>query len=64
MKIPKGLHQSFPKALKLTNYVTQLKLFNRHYRILGSDSDPASESNKMLFKLGTEALIKKLGSGE
>ena len=63
-KIPKGLHQSFPKALELTNYVTQLLAFQQTLQEFWEvTSDPAFESNKMLFNLGTEALIKKLGSG-
>ena len=56
--------QSFPKALELTNYVTQLLAFQQTLQELWEvTSDPSSESNKTLFKLGTEALIRKLGSG-
>ena len=57
-------YTSFPMALELTNYVIQLSAFQQTLQELWEvTSDPASESNKTLFKLGTEALIKTLGSG-
>ena len=56
--------KSFPKALELTNYVTQLSAFQQALKELREvTSDPASESSKPLFEPGTEVLIKTLGSG-
>ena len=51
-----------PKALELTNYVTQLSAFQQTLTELW-ETDPASESSKPLFEPGTEVLIKTLGSG-
>ena len=56
-------YTSFPKALELTNYVTQLLAFQQALKELWEVTpDPASESNKLLFDPGTEILIKTLGS--
>ena len=56
--------KSFPKALELTNYVTQLSAFQQALIELWEVTpDPASESSKPLFEPGTEVLIKTLGSG-
>ena len=53
-----------PKALELTNYVTQLSAFHQALTELHETiPDPASESSKPLFEPGTEVLIKTLGSG-
>ena len=56
--------KSFPKALELTNYVTQLLAFQQALKELWEVTpDPASESKKLLFEPRTEVLIKVLGSG-
>ena len=56
--------KSFPKALELTNYVTQLSAFQQTSTELRETTpDPASESSKPLFEPGTEVLIQTLGSG-
>ena len=53
-----------PKALELTNCVTQLSAFQQALMELREVTpDPASESSKPLFAPGTEVLIKALGSG-
>ena len=53
-----------PKALELTNCVTQLSAFQQTLQELWElTPDPASEPNKPLFEPGTEDLIKTLGSG-
>ena len=53
-----------PKALELTNYVTQLSAFQQTLTELQEMTpDPASESSKPLFEPGTEVLINTLGSG-
>ena len=53
-----------PEALELTNYVTQLSAFQQALTELQEMTpDPSSESSKPLFELGTEVLIKTLGSG-
>ena len=53
-----------PKALELTNYVTQLSGFQQALTELREMTpDPVSESSKPLFEPGTEVLIKTLGSG-
>ena len=50
-----------PKALELTNYVTQLSGFQQALTELWeTTSDPASESSKPLFEPGTEVLIKTM----
>ena len=52
------------EALELTNYVTQLSAFQQALmELLQVTPDPASESSKPVFQLGTEVLIKTLGSG-
>ena len=49
-----------PEALELTNYLTQLSTFQKAFMELWEVTpDPASESNKPLFKPGTKVLIKK-----
>ena len=54
-----------PEALELTSYVTQLSAFQPALTELwGRTPDPESESSKPLFELGTEVLIKTLGSGD
>ena len=56
--------KSFPKALALTTYVTQLSAFQQALTELWeTTSDPASETSKPPFEPGTEVLIKTLGSG-
>ena len=53
-----------PEALELTDYVTQLSAFQQTLTELQETTpDPASESSKPLFELGTKVLIKTLGSG-
>ena len=53
-----------PKALELTNYVTQLSALQQALTELQETTpDPASESSKPLFEPETEVLIKTLGSG-
>ena len=53
-----------PETLELTNYVTQLSVFQQALTELWETTpDPASESSKPLFEPGTEVLIKTLGSG-
>ena len=53
-----------PEALELTSYVTQLSAFQQTLTELQETTpDPASESSKPLFELGTKVLIKTLGSG-
>ena len=53
-----------PEALELTNYVTQLSVFQQALTELQEMTpEPASESSKPLFEPGTEVLIKTLGSG-
>ena len=53
-----------PKALQLTNYVTQLSAFQHTLtKLWEMTPDPVSETNKTLFEPGTEVLIKTLGSG-
>ena len=53
-----------PKALELTNYVTQLSAFQQALTELRETTlDPASETSKPLFEPGTEVLIKTLESG-
>ena len=63
--IPENVQwKSFPKALELTNYVTQLSAFQQALKELQEVTpDPASDSSKPLFEPGTEVLIKSLGSG-
>ena len=60
--IPENVQwKSFPKALELTNYVTQLSAFQQALIELWEVTpDPASESSKPLFEPGTEVLIKTL----
>ena len=49
----------FPKALELTNYVTQLSAFQQALMELQEVTpDPAIESSKRLFEPGTKVLIK------
>ena len=56
--------KSFPKALALTTYVTQLSAFQQALTEFWEVTpDPASESSKLLFEPGTKVLIKTLGSG-
>ena len=56
--------KSFPKALELTNYVTQLSAFQQSLKEFWEVTpDPASESSTPLFEPGTEVLIKTLWSG-
>ena len=51
-----------PEALELTNYLTQLSTFQKAFMELWEVTpDPASESNKPLFKPGTKVLIKNIG---
>ena len=51
-----------PEALELTNYVTQLSVFQQALMELREVTpDPASESSKPLFEPGTEVLIKITG---
>ena len=51
--------KSFPKALELTNYVTQLSAFQQALMELQEVTpDPAIESSKRLFEPGTKVLIK------
>ena len=53
-----------PKALELTNYVTQLSAFQQTSTELRETTpDPASESSKTLFEAGTKVLIKALAFG-
>ena len=53
-----------PEALELTSYVTQFSAFQQALTVLREMTpDPASESSKPLFELGTKVLIKTLGSG-
>ena len=53
-----------PEALALTNYTTQLSAFQEMlWKLREVTPDPASESSKPVFQLGTEVLIKTLGSG-
>ena len=63
-KFLKAYIQSFPKALELTNYVTQLLAFQQTLQELWEVTlDPASESSKPLFEPRMEVLIKTLESG-
>ena len=56
--------KSFPKALGLTNYVTQLSAFQQALMELQEVTpDPDSESSKPLLEPGAKVLIKTLGSG-
>ena len=51
--------KSFPKALELTSYVTQLSAFQQALMELQEVTpDPAIESSKRLFEPGTKVLIK------
>ena len=53
-----------PKALELTNYVTQLSVFQQALTELQEVTpDPASELSKPLFESRIKVLIKTLGSG-
>ena len=53
-----------PKALELTNYVTQLSALQQALTELQETTpDPASESSKPLFEPETEVLIKHWGLG-
>ena len=57
--------KSFPKALALTTYVTQLSAFQQALiQLWEVIPDPVSVSSKPLFEPGTEVLIKTLGSGD
>ena len=52
-----------PEILELTSYITQLSAFQQSLTELQEMTpDPASESSKCLFELGTEILIKTLAS--
>ena len=56
--------KSFPRALELTTYITQLSAFQQTLMELQEViPDPASVSSKPLFEPGTEVLIKTLGTG-
>ena len=53
-----------PEALELTNYVTQLSIFQQTLMEFQQVTpDPASALSKPLSEPGTEVLIKTLGSG-
>ena len=57
--------KSFPKAMELTNYVTQLSAFQQALKEFQEvTADPASESGKPLFEPGTKVLIKNIGTWE
>ena len=62
-KFLKAYTQSFPKALELTNYVTQLLAFQQTLQELWEATpDPASESNNAVWARNQDKDIRTWGS--
>ena len=62
-KFLKAYTQSFPKALELTNYVTQLLAFQQTLQELWEVTlDPASESNNAVWAMNQDSDNKDIGT--
>ena len=62
-KFLKAYTQSFPKALELTNYVTQLLAFQQTLQELWEVTlDPASESNNAVWARNQDSDNKDIGT--